>query len=245
MDGTVYLTGSRLDGLAQNLDIIASNLANANTPGYKRTVGGFQAVLGAVGTGGTRAAWPAAVLPDWMELDTGHTDFQQGPIRRTGRPLDLAIQGDAFFEVETAAGPRYTRKGRLHLNAQGELTDGSGNRFASDSGALRLPEEAEDVAVSLDGTVTAGGEEVGRIRLVEIPDLDALVSEGSCTFRNDGAAAREAVGSRVIQGSVEESNVSPVHEMVALVNVMRAYESNARILHRTDSLTGRLIQTAA
>ncbi|MHC4788343.1 MAG: flagellar hook-basal body protein [Planctomycetota bacterium] len=244
MDSAVYLTGNRMNGLVENLQIVATNLANANTSGFKRTVGKFQEVLQAAGAGLALVGTGQAPL-DWAELNASWTDFAQGPVRRTGRPLDLAIRGEAFFVVQTPAGPRYTRKGRLYLNAQGELSDGSGNRYASDGGALSIPDGVADVTVDVDGNIGADGQSIGRLTLMDIPRPDLLVAEGGGRFRNDGPPATDAVGSEVIQGSLEESNVNAVHEMVALIGIMRAYEASARILRRVDGLNGRLIQTAA
>lgn len=245
MPNMIYLTGSRMNALVDNLEVIAANLANANTPGFKRTVGKFKSVL-------QRATWapvsgprPITISPDWPELSRPRTDFSQGPIRRTGRSLDLAIRGDAFFVVETPAGRRYTRKGRLYLNAAGELTDGAGNHFASESGRLQIPEGAGYLTVDPTGQVGAGEQIIGRLMLVDIPEPEALVAEGSSNFRNDGAPSVSAVGSQVMQGAIEQSNVSAVQEMVALIGVMRAYEASARIVKRLDSLSARLIQAAA
>jgi flagellar basal body rod protein FlgG len=221
MDSVIYLTGSHMNGLMDSLQVISNNLANANTAG----LGTFSL--------------------DWPELSDRWIDFSQGPVRRTGRPLDVAIQGDAFFVVDTPAGPRYTRKGRLYPNAQGELTDAAGNRFASDSGALRIPEGVAEIGVDRSGYVSADGQAIGRLKLVDIPEPDALVAEGWANFRNDGAPPMDALDSSVIQGAVEESNVNAVQEMVALIGVMRAYEASARIARRLDALNGRLIRTAA
>ena len=244
MDSMVYLSGVRMDGLVDDLQVIATNLANANTTGFKGTVGKFQAVLAAASpqdlimtpTGGMSLTWP--------EYADFRLDLSQGPIHRTDRPLDLAIRGDAFFVVETADGPRYTRKGRFFLNSDGEVTDGAGNRVSAEVGALRIPPDAGDITVGPHGEVSAGGRAIGRIKLVDVPQPDALVAVGWANYRNDGPEAKAAVGSEVIQGAVEESNVNAVQEMVALIEVLRAYEATAHILKRVDASAGELIKTA-
>lgn len=245
MDSMIYLTGSRMNGLVDELQIIAANLANANTAGFKRTVGKFKAVLQLAAPAPAGAQRPAAVSPHWPELTGARIDFSQGPTRWTGRPLDLAVRGGAFFVVETEAGQRYTRKGRLYVSAQGELTDGTGNPFASDSGTLRIPDGSVQVSIDQQGQVTADGAAIGRLMLVDIPQPEALAAEGAARFRNDGPRAVPAVGSQIVQGAIEQSNVNPVRAMVALVGVMRAYEAAARIVRRLDSLNGELIKTAA
>ena len=245
MDSTTYVSASHLSGLADTLDVIAANLANANTVGYKRKVGRFQqALLQATGQAPVppRQSVAKPVLP---EFDSRPVDFSEGPIRRTGRPLDVAIRGDAFFVVQTAAGERYTRKGRLHVSPGGELTDGAGNRFAADGGALSVPDGRHDISIAPDGQVTAGGEQIGRLRLVSIPRSDLLAAEGAAVFRNDGPRAVAAPDSEVVQGAIEESNVSPVVEMVALVQVMRAYDASTRVMKRMDGLERQLVKQAS
>jgi flagellar basal-body rod protein FlgF len=243
MDGAVYLTGNHMSALADNLDVIAANIANASTPGYKRGVCAFTAVLQAAAEATPSVTGEPALI--WARLTDRTTDFSQGPVGRTGRDLDLALQGRGFFVVETPAGTRYTRKGRLYVSPEGELVDGAGSRFAAQSGSLRVPAQAAKISVDSEGRVAADDQPVGQLMLMDIPEPDKLVAEGWANFRNDGPPARRAVGSQVIQGAIEESNVSPVREMVGLLGVMRAYEAGARLAKRLDALDGELVKTAA
>jgi len=241
MDEGIYLAGSRMNGLASSLDMVAANLANANTPGYKRTLGQFSALMHAMVAGapaeGARPAWPV--------LTAGHLDLSQGPVQETGRPLDVAIRGPAFLALDTPAGRRYTRKGRIFLNADGEMVDAAGNRFAAQGGSLRVPVDAEKITIERTGEVLADDQLIGRLMLVEVPKPEFLVPEGSCLYRYDGPAPRRASGSELVQGSLEHSNVNVMAEMVNLVQLMRAYEANARVLKRLDEANSRTIESAA
>jgi flagellar basal-body rod protein FlgF len=243
MDSMIYLTGSRMSGLVDDLDVVATNLANANTAGFKATQGRFGAVLAALGP--QAVGQPAGgAAPTWPQFGELQVDLSQGPIRRTDRQLDLAISGSGFFVVDTPAGQRYTRKGRFYLSAEGDVTDGAGNTVGTEGGALRVPQGVRDLAVDRNGQVVADEQAIGRIRLVDIPEPQALVSEGWTNFRNDGRAATPAAASEIIQGAVEESNVNPVREMVVLITVLRAYEASAHIIKKVDAANGELIKAA-
>lgn len=244
MDGLVYLTGTRMVGLTDQLQVIATNLANANTAGFKGTTGRFSAAVAVAGPQYLGDTSQGGMAPTWPEFSGLRVDLSQGPIRKTDRPLDLAISGKAFFVVETPEGPRYTRKGRFHLSATGEVTDGAGNALGTESGALRIPAGTNEIVIGRDGQVSAGERGVGRIRLVDIPEPAALVSQGEVSFRNDGPEAVPAAGSEVIQGAVEESNVNSVREMISLITVLRAYEAEAHIARRVDSSHNELIKSA-
>ncbi len=238
MDSGFYVVGSRMHGLTEQLDIVAANLANANSAGFKRLVGAFTASLqGGAQPGGTE------LTPLWPEMGGARLDLSQGTVRRTGRPLDLALQGSGFFVVVTPDGLRYTRKGRLYVGPSGELTDGAGNPFMGRTGSLQLPERAGQVTVLPDGEILADGESVGRLSLVEIPHPAALARVGSGLYRCDGDAPREAVDTRVVQGAIEDSNVQTMQEVVAMINVMRAYEAGSRVVQKMDRLSSNLIQT--
>ncbi len=245
MDSVAYLMGGRMSELTANLDVVAANLANADTPGFKRATCCFSEALRPLLSAADASASASAFAPDWCQLRTGSTDFSQGSVRMTGRPLDLAIRGPGFLVVDTPAGQRYTRKGRICLNAEGELTDGNGNRFVADSGALRIPEDAEDISVSRSGEVMADEEVLGRLLVVDIRQPERLVAEGSSLYRNDGPRAAPAVGAEVVQGAIEQSNVNVVNEAISLVQIMRAYETASRILKRMDALNGQLVRSAA
>jgi flagellar basal-body rod protein FlgF len=181
----------------------------------------------------------------WPRLMGPRIDPSQGPVTRTGRELDLAVRGPGFFAVETPAGRRYTRKGRLFTDSDGQLVDGAGNPFVTDGGSLSLPVDGGAVTIEAGGEVLVNGQVLGRVSLFEIPDPEALRPEGSATYRNDGPPAREALESRLVQGAIEESNVQPVRQMVKMLTTMRSYEATARLLKRADRLNASLIQTAA
>ncbi len=242
MDSISYLTGNQMNGLTEQLDIIASNLANASTPGYKKMQGKFQSALNQAMGSSDSTNEPQIHLP---ELAYKQIDTSQGPVRTTGRPLDVAIQGRGFLVVDTLAGERYTRRGRLQVNADGELTDSAGNPFAGSSGSIRIPDGAAQIAIGPNGEVVADGQSLGTLELVDIPDPRSLVPEGSGLYRNDGDSARRAADSRVLQGAVEESNVNTMAELVDLVKVMRHYEIGSRLMKRWDSVQQQLIQSAA
>ncbi len=238
MDSSLYVVGDRMDGLAIQLQVIASNVANANSAGFKRMVSTF------VTEDQTDPYVEDVMDPVWPELSGVALDTSQGPITTTGRPLDLAIQGDAFLAVETPDGTCYTRKGRIHQSPNGELTDAAGNRFMAAGGSLNIPEGTTHLTVQRNGEVLADGQSAGRLALYDIPDKDALVPLGSGLYRNDGAAARTALTSTVVQGALEDSNVQPVSEMVNLINVTRAYEAAARILRQMGTLSDQLVKSA-
>jgi flagellar basal-body rod protein FlgF len=247
MDSTTYVTGARMGGLVRNLEIIAANLANANTPGFKQTVGTFHAELQRFAPWASLPGAGASIQPHWPELGDVRMDFSEGPLRATGRPLDIAVRGGAFLAVDTPAGRRYTRKGRLHMNSRGELVDGTGNTFVDEAGGtVRIPPGTESITISVEGEVVADEQTAGRLMLVMVkPAL--LAPEGGGLFRLSGNAPRpqQDPHSQVLQGYVEESNSSPIESLVALIEVNRAYEAAARVLKRMDQVSGQLIKAAA
>jgi len=239
MDSSLYVVGDRMDGLAIQLQVIASNVANANSAGFKRMVSSF------VTQDQTDPYVEDVMNPVWPELAGVSLDTSQGPVTNTGRPLDLAIQGDAFFAIETPDGTRYTRRGCIRESADGELVDPSGNRYMAAGGSLHIPDGTTYLTVQRNGEVLADGQSAGRLALYDIPDQAALVPEGGGLYRNDGAAAKPAVSSSVLQGALEGSNVQPVSEMVNLINVTRAYEAAARILRQMGTMSDQLVKSAS
>jgi flagellar basal-body rod protein FlgF len=217
------------------LDAITNNLANASTPGFKaeRLVQRAERV-------GT-APPSTTTVPTPITRGTLETDFSQGPIETTGNPLDVAISGPGFLVVDGPQGERLTRRGNLALDTEGFLTTSDGARVQGDSGDLRLG--AGPVTIGSDGSVRAGDLTVGKLRLVTVADPSALVREGGTTFAAGGQAITDADVSsvQVLQGSLEGANLSPVENLVALVDTMRGFEAYMQAAQRLDQATGKAI----
>jgi len=244
MDSTLYVMGSQMDSLTQSLQECSTNLANVDTPGFKRLVNKFRAEYETQPATGYGGSFSDGVSARWPTLVTGTMDLSQGAIRVTGRDLDVAIQGKGFLVVDTPAGERYTRKGRLYVSVDGELTDGFSNPLVAAGGTLRIPANAANVSIGRNGEVVADNVALGQLLMVEVPQLDKLVRDGHCLLRNTGEPAKEAVNTTLVQGALEVSNVEPFREMVNLVDIMRYYEVSAKVMKRIDSLKDGLIQAA-
>lgn len=231
-------TGMRAQLLRQ--DVIANNLANAATPGYRQDVVAFSTYLDsyvyradASGLSYLGGIAPAMVL---YETRTLHVP---GPLESTGNPLDIALSPGAYLTVETEAGPRYTRRGDLSLTADGYLEVG-GYRVLGRSGQVRVPYQDREISIGSDGTVYCGGEEVDRLLIVGFEDQLRLRKEGSCLFVPEGTAPRE-IEATVFTGCLEKSAVDAVREMVHLVDAFRAYEAAQRAIQAQDEATAAAV----
>lgn len=226
MDNPGYVTLSRQAGLMKDMRIVANNIANLSTGGYRREGAIFAEMVDRLNVvGGASAQTDARVRV---------TDFSQGALRSTGGTFDLAIEGEGFFQVETAAGPGLTRAGAFTRNADGELTDHAGRRLLDEGGApVFAPPDARELTVATDGTVSADGQPVGRIGLVTVADLSALRRAEGGVFTTDEALipAEEAT---LFQGFVESSNVDPIREIARMIEVQRAYEMGQNFLSAED-----------
>lgn len=165
------------------------------------------------------------------------TDLSQGSMQDTGNQLDLAIAGNGFFVVATPQGVRYTRDGSFIRAANGDITNHRGERVLNRQGrAINIPEEAVRIAVGRDGTVFADGEELGALQLVEFDDPRAAVKEGDNHYvARPGARPQPATGS-VEQGVLEMSNANVINEMVELIDNYRIYEANSRAVTTQDTM---------
>lgn len=165
------------------------------------------------------------------------TDLSQGNMQDTGNQLDLAIAGNGFFAVATPQGVRYTRDGSFIRAANGDIVNHRGERVLNRQGrAINIPEEAVRIAVGHDGTVFADGEELGTLQLVEFDDPRAAVKEGDNHYvARPGARPQQATGS-VEQGVLEMSNANVINEMVELIDNYRIYEANSRAVTTQDTM---------
>jgi len=212
------------------LDATANNIANASTAGFRGDRISFQEALG------------AAQSADFALVNTGRTtlDSQAGAMMQTGNPLDLALESDGMFAVDTPAGPRYTRAGNFQVDSERRIVTSDGLLVRGTGGPITIPPEAKVVAVGPDGMITADNEEIGQLELVRFAP-NQLTREGASLFAARGTPVA-GDPPKVQSGMLESSNVNVVRGVVDLVKVSRTYESLMRVIqgyHDVESRAAR------
>lgn len=238
MDNALYVGLSRQITLQRELDITANNIANADTAGFK-----VEDLM-------TRSdpAAPAKTLgirgPVTFVMDDGVArDFSQGGLHQTNGPLDVALDGQGFFKITTAAGERYTRDGRFKLDPQGKLVTQSGDAVQGTGGDIVLDASKGPLTISDNGVISQGTQKVGQLAVVKFDDLSSLEKDGSNLYRNtSNATPQTATTASVKQGMLESSNVQPVVQITHLIAVNRAYDAISNMMNNTADLSRRSIQ---
>jgi flagellar basal-body rod protein FlgF len=240
MDNTLYVAMSRQMILRRELDIVANNIANANTAGFK--VESLISETEALSLGKAKNAGPRNIQ---YVLDTGLArDFGQGAMTVTGAPLDIAIEGDGFFQINTAGGERFTRDGRFTTDATGRIVTARGDALAGDGGAeITVDPNKGAVAISRDGVVSQEGVRIGKVGVMRFASLSGLSKDGDGLYRNEGNIPPEAAADAVVsQGAVEGSNVQPVLEVTRMLEITREYERISKLMDQTAELDRRSIE---
>ncbi len=235
MDAGIFSAVSGSMAAQTRLDALANNLANANTVGFKA-----ERVLQRAERAGEIAP-PLTAVPTPITREHVQTDFTQGSINRSGNPLDVAIAGEGFLVVKTERGERLTRSGDLGIDSAGYLATSDGSRVQGTSGDISIPESP--VVIGTDGSVRAGEQQVGRLRIVTVEDTAQLVRESGTRFAAGAQAPVDAVpGSvQIMQGATEGANLSPVQGLVSLIETVRGFETYMRAAERLDQVTAKAI----
>lgn len=223
---------SGLNGLVTQLEVVAHNVANAQTAGFKRRVLTFeqeyQKFLDSMSGNRSLRSNPIQTRQE--------IDFSQGRLILTGRPLDVALEGRGFLVVQTPEGTMYTRNGCLQINALGQLTDTEGRIVAGRNGPINLPPDAgtADLQISLDGVIEVNGVQVGQLQLADFGENERrLVPAGFGVFSAPAdVQPAPSAAVQVRQGYQEGSNVQMVQEMVSMMTLSRLYEANMNVLRR-------------
>ena len=239
MENAAYIGLSRQMTLRRELDIVANNIANADTTGFK-----VEQLLVGTQTGG-RARNDSVSSGASFVLDNGvGRNFDQGALKQTGRDLDFAIDGEgAFFKIADGAGEAYTRDGAFTLDPEGRLVTKAGAAVQGDGGDIILDSARGPVGVADDGTITQEGQPVGRLSLARFEALAALTKDGDGLYRNaSNAPAVEATGVQIRQGMLEGSNVNPLIEITRLIEISRAYERATKMIEQTTELSRRSVE---
>lgn len=238
MENTTYIAMSRQEALMRKLDVIANNMANTNTTAFKSDEMMFREYL--IPTRSTKSALGTKLS---FVQDFGSVrDTHEGPLTKTDNPLDLAIHGDSFFEVETQAGMRYTRAGHFRTDEAGMLVDDKGDAVmdSRDQPIIFAPNET-NISITPDGSVATNNGVIAKLKAVRFdnPQNMRRIGNGLYDSADDAIAVDRP---QILQGMLEDSNVQPVIEMSNLVSVSREYEANQKII---DAETTRRQQAIA
>lgn len=234
------------------LNQISNNMANLNTVGYKQDKMAFEDVLTHYAhdfldpnfglSGGV--TWPEGNQMTQPRIGVSEIAFEQGPVKQTGNQLDLALDGEGFFKIQTPDGDFYSRNGQFKINAQNQLVNSQGQPLLGQGGPIQLPEQGE-VEVDGAGRVFVNQEEVGQIDVVTISDLSQLEKRGQTLLQlKEDSQAQEVVApeeTQVLQGALEESNVQVVEEMVRMIQTMRTFEACQKAMKNSNEQDLNLI----
>jgi flagellar basal-body rod protein FlgF len=241
MENTLLVGLSRQVILERQLDVVANNIANVNTSGYKADSSLFEEFLksGAHEDNFSGADRRVSYVQDRATF----RDFSQGPAEQTKNPLDVAIDGGGFLVVQTAGGERYTRDGGLQMNNSGQLVTSAGNAVLGTSGPIVFQPTDHDINVAPDGTITVqeGSSKAdsirGKLRLVSFPNAQKALKEGLNLYAaGEGGAPQPDTKSQLRQGFIEKSNVNAVAEMSRMIEVTRAYTQISTLLQQQSDL---------
>jgi flagellar basal-body rod protein FlgF len=224
MENISYIGLSQQLALSSQINVTANNLANMSTPGFKAQNVMFLDYI----------TQPKDAPPINQSYDYAtYRDLSMGNLSRTSNPLDMAIDGDGYFAVETPEGIRYTRDGTFGLNTKSELVDQSGNVVIGETGnALVVQPEAKQITVSVDGSISSEQGEIGRLKLVTFENQQALVKVGNNLYDAGEAQEIPLESRRVEQGVIEGSNVNAISEMNRMIELMRLFQSAQSMLQQ-------------
>jgi flagellar basal-body rod protein FlgF len=235
MENAGYIALSRQMTLQREMDVVANNMANLNTPAYKGQSMLFVEYLETSDSGEKMSFVQDIALV---------RNLTEGQMTTTSNPLDVAISGDGYFEIETPTGPRYTRQGVFQLNANGELVTSSGARVLSDGGnSITLPPNSSNVTITPDGTVSTEQGPAGRLRVVRFEDEQAMIKIADGLYDPDGQDPLPAEDVEVLQGMIEGSNVQGIIELTKMIDTVRSYTSTARLINDEHERQRRAIQS--
>jgi flagellar basal-body rod protein FlgG len=233
----MYSSSNGMPPMLVRMEVIANNLANANTTGFKKD----NMFVEMLNDPGVAPHVRAGELTTRLNVERA-VNFTSGALNQTSNPLDLALESDGWFVVETKRGERYTRNGNFTLSLDGTLTTREGLPVLGADGPIRFPEPhkavLEGISITSLGVVSVGNKEIGKLRVVLISDEQQLRKAGDSLFRlpNDADVTINDNELPVIrQGFLEESNVDGIEEMIQMIEITRHFESNQKAIASQDA----------
>ena len=240
MDPITAIAASGMRARLESLDLVANNIANASTGGYKADREFYSLYIA------PESAAAADDPPPAMPVIQRHwTDLSQGVLQSTGNALDVALSGNGYFRVSGPAGPLYTRNGSFHLDAGGRVVTAEGYAVETTArAALSLP-NSTPIEIARDGTVRQDGNVIGQLAIVDFTSAAAPSKAGNNYFEAGGAAPQTPAGTTVEQGKLEASNSGTAEAAVRLVGVMRQFEMLQKAIALGSDMSKQAIQQVA
>lgn len=241
MENAQLIGLSRQMALQRQMNVVANNIANLNTTGFKAEQLLFEEYQMPVARDRdfAFADQTLSYTEDWTTIH----DMATGAVTNTGNPLDIALDGEGFLAVQTAQGERYTKAGSMAIDASGTLVDLQGNPVMGELGPITFTSTETDISITADGTIATNEGTKGKLKIVEFADPQAATREGNNLWAAEDA--QPATQTRVVQGAIERSNVSGIAEMTEMIRVQRAYESAASMQQKQDEMRRSAIQRLA
>ena len=238
MESSSIIAMTRQDVLGRQLDVLANNVSNMNTSGFKGEKVMFIEHLTRSRGGNSILGEKFTYVRDIATL----RDTRDGPIAETGNPLDVAIAGEGYFAIRTELGERYTRNGHFRLDEAGQLVTQGGEPVLSKNGQPFFfgPQDTK-ISIALDGTVSTNNGTLGQLRLITLDNQQQMRQVGNNLFAAD-AAVKDVTGPQIVQNSLESSNVQPIMEMSRLINTQRSYDSVRKFIDREDERMRNMIK---
>ncbi len=222
----------------KRLDVISNNLANVNTPGFKKDKMLFESMLN--GNVNPPVVPQGSTADPILQKDSVFIDYSAGSVTQTGNTLDMAIDGDGFFVVNTPTGPAYTRQGNFRISSDGTLVTSDGYPVMGDGGPVTIAGGSVDI--SSNGQVTVDSLPSGTINLVDFPKPYKLTKTGSALFvPTDPQTKPQAATGNVRQGHLEGSNVETITEMVQMIETSRYFDSCQRVIRGFDDMAAKAV----
>jgi flagellar basal-body rod protein FlgG len=244
MYGAIYTAASGALAQERRLAVLANNISNINTAGFKKDIGIFKVLeenedplVNPIANGNSPIQ---SNPPLYLQYKT-KTDFSPGPLKKTDNPFDLAQEGNGFFCVQTSEGIRYTRNGHFTLDPQGLLVTQDGYTVIGNGGEISI--DGQSIAVDIQGNISVDGAQVDKLRVVEFADPLDFEKVGDTLFAttDPDAIPENSELANIRQGFLELSNVDPVRMMTEMIEVLRGYESYQKVIRALDDASAKSI----
>jgi flagellar basal-body rod protein FlgF len=234
LDG-IYATAAGLEAYTKRQEVIAVNLANINTIGFKRNVTNFETIL-------ERIAGYEETESLRANVDI---DFSEGNLEHTGNSLDMAIDGKGFFTIETGEGLRYTRNGQFQLSSSGEIVTSSGDRLLGTGGPILIPRGGSEIRIDRKGTINVDNTVIGDLLITNFEQQSLLIPKDKSLFEAPITAIPDTnyTDFKIAQGYLERANVNVVMEMVTMIENMRNFEASANVMKNFNDTMENLISS--